>query len=175
LFDPQVVQQPIAESHKWLGDTIGFWVQDAILFVSAIAGLAIIFFRGNQEARRATIELLVEHKQEESTTRNPTLKGLHDKGITNFAQFVGQPASEEYKTIIFALNSHEFIASGIRTKALSEEIYKRMRYSAVVRDWESLQGFIAEFRKAKSKYTLFQDFEWLYDRWKKNPLKRDKK
>jgi len=100
---------------------------------------------------------------------------LHDKGITYFAQFVGQPTSDEYKTIIFALNSHEFIASGIRTKALSEGVYKRMRYSAVIRDWESLEGFIADFRKAKSKHTLFQDFEWLYDRWKKKPLKHDKK
>ena len=140
-----------------------------MLAISAGAGILVIRSRGKQEARRATIDLLFERDLEHSNTV-PTLKELIDSGEVNLAQYANQPTSEKYKSITFALNSHEFIAAGIKTHALSDEVYKRMRFSAVMRDWEAAEGFIAEFRKIKQKQTLFQDFEWLHRQWKKKPL-----
>lgn len=83
--------------------------------------------------------------------------------------------SEESDAILKILNHYEFIASGIREGAFDEKIYKRMQYGLVTRDWESLNGYIADLRKARAHKTLFQEFEWLGKRWKKKSLKSDNK
>ncbi len=96
---------------------------------------------------------------------------LHDSRADNLSQFIQSPECDEYKAIMLTLNTYEFVAAGIRTNALREGTYKRLRYSQVIRDWEALRGFVFEFRRKKERYTLFQEFEWLYGEWKKKPLK----
>ena len=98
------------------------------------------------------------------------IKEMHEHHESNLARFLQDKDSVEYKAIMVALNTYEFVSCGIRTKAFSEEVYKRLRYSTVIRDWESFRGFVIEFRKEKARDSFFQDFEWLYDRWKKDPL-----
>ena len=69
------------------------------------------------------------------------------------------------------LNTHEFVAAGIRKGAYSETLYKHMRFSATMRDWKACEGFIAEFRRQHKVDTIWQEFECLAKRWKKHPLK----
>ena len=71
---------------------------------------------------------------------------------------------------MLALNTYEFIACGIKMSAFSEKIYKRLRCTRVIKDWEAFEGFVIEFRKQKKSETFFQEFQWLYSRWKKDPL-----
>jgi hypothetical protein len=92
----------------------------------------------------------------------------------HFARFLPDPISPEYKAILLTINTYEFIGVGIRAGALNEEIYKRLRWSMVIRDWEAFEGFIAEFRKQHERDSFFQEFEWLYRRWKNSPLAVDK-
>ena len=142
--------------------------------VSAIGGIWIIRSRGKQEQRRATVDLIIEQKRDkELTEARELIRVMHENGETNLARHLNLPDSTEYKAILLALNTYEFIASGIRTNAFSESVYKRLRFSTVIRDWESFEGFVTEFRKQKKRDTFFQDLEWLYHRWKKNPLKCD--
>jgi hypothetical protein len=71
------------------------------------------------------------------------------------------------------LNMHEFAASGIREGAFCEKTYKRIRYSTVRKDWSALCGFVMEIRKRRASQTLFQEFQWLNERWAKDTLKAD--
>jgi hypothetical protein len=170
LNDPTIIAEPI----KWLGETIGFWIQTVILAVSAGAGIRIIRSRGKQEARRATVDLIVaQNRDPELVKAKAAIRAMHENHETNLARHLQDPNSEQYKAILLVLNTYEFIASGIRTHAFDDEVHKRLRFSAVIRDWESLKGFVADFRIQKGKTTLFQDFEWLYQQWKKDPLKAD--
>lgn len=98
---------------------------------------------------------------------------MHESGENNLSKYLDKPESEEYKAILLSVNTYEFMSSGIREGAFDEATYKRIRYSTVLKDWGALGGFIVEFRRAKKRNTLFQDFEWLHDRWKANPLKAD--
>lgn len=43
----------------------------------------------------------------------------------------------------------------------------------MVRDWDALETYVAEIRKTRKHPTLFQEFELLAKRWKKNPLKAE--
>lgn len=169
-----MVDPKVAEPVRWLGETFGFWVQTGVLAVSAVGGIWIILSRGKQEQRRATVDFIAEQKRDkEHNEARDVIKRMHDDGETNLARFLHDRTSVEYKAIMVALDHYEFTAAGIRTKAFSEEVFKRLRCSVLIRDWESFRGFVDEFRKLKGKNTFFQDFEWLYRRWKKKPLRTD--
>jgi len=116
--------------------------------------------------------LIVEQKRDVDLKKaRRKIKELHERGEGNLARFLQDSDSEEYDAILTALNTYEFVSCGIRSKAFSEEIYKRLRYSTVLRDWKAFEGFVIEFRKQKNSDSFFQEFEWLYERWKKSPVK----
>ncbi len=79
--------------------------------------------------------------------------------------------SEEYNAIMHILNSHELVACGIKEGAYDEHLYKRLKYTAVMQNWSALQGFAHQMRTQMNSKTLYQDFEWLANKWAKKPLK----
>jgi hypothetical protein len=53
-----------------------------------------------------------------------------------------------------------------------------MRCSTTLKIWESLSGFVADFRNLREKQdhsshlkTFYQDFEWIAAKWAKDPIK----
>src|SRR6266852_3117467 len=164
--------QTVTKATGWLGETTGIWFQTGSLFLSAIGALWIVFSRSRTEKKRATVDLML-HQTKDKTLMDAKKKilELHESGQENFACFLqekdsGQKNSDEYDTIIKILNNHEFVAAGIREGAYAESLYKRMRFSAIIRDWEALAGFIAEFRRQHNTYSTWQEFDWLAKKWK---------
>jgi hypothetical protein len=176
-IQPPITNVPIiAEPARWLGETFGFWIQTAVFAISAFAGMWIIRSRGYQEGRRATVDLIVQQKRDEKLlAARHCIMVMHEKGEKNLARHLENPDSEECKAILLALNTYEFVACGIKLGAVSERIYKRLRFSTVLKDWDAFEGFVIEFRRQRGGDTFFQDFEWLYGRWKKHPLKSNRK
>jgi hypothetical protein len=165
----------VAEPAKWLGETIGFWIQTLVLAISAVAAIWVIRASKTQEKRRATIDAVMDQKRDPTliAARKVVIK-LHESGEKNFAKFLEDTDSEQYQSILLVLNTYEFIASGTREGAFDEYTYKRLRYSVVIRDWDNLCAFVLAFRKMKGLSGLFQEFEWLVERWRKKPLKIDR-
>jgi hypothetical protein len=170
VTDPSVVVEPT----KWLGETMGFWIQTALLAISALGAVWIIKARGTQEKRRATVDAII-HQKAESKLRDAraVIRRMHENKEKNLAKHLENPTSEECIAIIEVLNAYEFIASGIRQGAFDEGTYKRLRCSNVLNDWQILYAFVQEMRNSKDSSTLFQDFKWLAARWRGKPLKAD--
>jgi hypothetical protein len=163
-----------AETCKFLGETVGFWIQTGALFLSALGALRIIHSRERSEKRRATIDLVIHQKTDaELQAAKRHVLAMHDNHVQNFARYLENRESDDYKHILRVLNNYEFIAAGIRESALDEEIYKRVQYSVLVKDWDALSGFVMEFRRSQERPTLFQEFEYLAKRWNKSKLKTD--
>lgn len=163
--------QEIAQSIGWLGETWGFWLQTGALFISALSAVAIIYYNGKQARLNALINLIVQQKTDNDlieATRQTN--ALHAKGEPWTRHL--SPDCDERKHILMVLNNQEFIAVGVRLRAFDERTYKQMQCTNVLRLWEASEGFIVEIRKERKKDTLFQDFERLAKRWKKNPIKR---
>jgi hypothetical protein len=172
-----VIDEKSAQSvTRWLGDTIGFWVQTFAFIISAVAAILIIIYSKRQESRRATIDLVLHQTsdQEFKDTRKK-IKKMHESKDQNFSKYLDQPDSEEYRLIMFMLNSYEFVAGGVREGAFDENSLKRMRYSTTLTDWRAFHSFIHEFNRRRDSETFFQDFEWLCKRWEDNPLVVDKR
>jgi preprotein translocase subunit Sss1 len=109
----------VAEPVRWLGETIGFWIQTAILTVSAVGAVWIVAARGSQEKRRATVDLIIEQKRDEALQNaRLVLRKMHEAGEKNLAKHLEKPDSEEYKSILLVLNGYEFVSCGIRSGAL---------------------------------------------------------
>jgi hypothetical protein len=163
----------------WLGESKGFWVQTGALIISAIGGVLIILSRSKTERRRATVDLVLQEKNDTALIEAKTaLLALHASGQKNFASFLSDKNCPQHKAIMRVLNTHEFVAGGIRDKAYDEHLYKRMQCSVMIRDWGAFCGFVMEFRNSmddreKAK-TFYQDFEWLATRWSKSPLRPHK-
>ncbi|RFC36301.1 MAG: protein of unknown function (DUF4760) [Candidatus Nitrotoga sp. LAW] len=159
-----------------LGETTGFWLQTGAFFVSAIGAIYVIYANGRQARVRATIDLVLHQKQDhELTDARAIVIGLHRNGEKNLSRYLADVTQPEYKAIQTTLNNYEFIASGIRETAFDEEIYKRMRYSILIKDWNALHSFIIEIRTQLNIKSLYQEFEWLACKWLKTPLKNDNK
>jgi hypothetical protein len=176
MIDPQISEK----ATWWLGETKGFWVQTGALLLSAVGALWIVFSRSRSERRRATVDLVLKHNEDEQLVqaKKDFLKIL-DGDDGNLARFLSHKESTEYDCIRKILNMHEFVCCGIRGKAYDEKLYKRMQCNVVVRDWDALAGFVQEFRKSKrSKLpstdadTFYQDFERVAIRWKSRPLNK---
>lgn len=159
---------------KFLGETWGFWIQTGALFISAIAAIWLIAATRRDNKRRATIDLVVDQKQDaELQAAKRWVLSTHERNVNNLTQYLLNKDSHEFKYIMRVLNNYEFIAAGIREDALDEEIFKRVQWSVLVKDWEALSGCIMEIRRTEKRPTLFQEFELLAKEWKKKPLKSD--
>lgn len=163
--------QEVAKTVGWLGETWGFWIQTGAFLLSAVAGVAVIYFNGKQARTRALIDMLMHHKSDkdlvEATRR---VYALQSNG-GRLSQHVDKD-SEERKDILKVLNTQEFIAVGVRMKAFDERVYKEMQCTNVLRLWSASKGFITELRESDQKKTIFQDFERLAIRWEKSPIKQ---
>jgi hypothetical protein len=99
---------------------------------------------------------------------------MHEDRANNFTKYLSDKGAPEFQHIMRVLNNYEFIAAGIREDALDEEIFKRVQWSVVMKDWAALSGCVMELRSSSERPTLFQEFESLSKRWKEKPLKVDR-
>ena len=163
--------QPI-KSLGWLGETWGFWIQTGAFVLSALAGVAVIYYNGKQGRLRATIDMIIHQKSDKELLASveQVYKLSGDK--VQFSKYASDHECVEFRCILKVLNNHEFIAIGIRQKTFDEEIYKRMQYSNVMKVWRSSAGIVSEIRNSQGIQTLFQEFESLAKRWEQSPLKK---
>lgn len=63
------------------------------------------------------------------------------------------------------LNHYEFLACGIFEEALDGEIYKRMRKTSILRDWEDLKPYVMELRNQRKNNRIYCELESLVKSW----------
>jgi hypothetical protein len=158
-----------------LGESTGFWIQTGVITLSAVIALATVVYTLRNSRKRATIDLVLHQSTNQALIDAKKKVGELHKRRAQMATYAddGQVDSDETKCILRLLNNYEFIASGIRDGAFDERIYKRMQHGVLVRDWNSLKPFIEQLRVSRDHDTLFQEFQWLGQRWKDNPLSKD--
>ena len=153
-------------------------ITPVILALSAIAAFVTIWRNQVIARKRATIDLVLAQKADETLKQNKSvLSKLYHENKDCLAQYAAgkHKDSDEAKAILGVLNNYEFISSGIHENAFCERTYKRMVYGIVMQDFDALKGFIQEVRRSRKHNTLFQEFEWLGRKWKKRPLKKNHK
>lgn len=162
-----------AETALWLGETIGFWVQTGAVILSAGAAIAIIFNNSHQAKKRATIDLVLHETDNDNLVKSKHEVAVSHEANVDFTRLSSKENSDDDLNahILMVLNNHEFVATGIKEGAFDEEIYKRMKRSIVLRDWDALRPYIMEKRRQLQRDKLFVELEWLANRWKNSEIK----
>lgn len=181
-MDPVAVEQPLL----YLGETVGFWVQTAVILLGAGAAVVTIIINGRLSRQsishneklsqqRATIDLLLTQRTDQNLIESKKAVGaIHNNGGDFTSLATRDKAQDETRShILSIINNYEFITLGIREGALDESIYKRAVYSQVMRDWRAMKAFIMELRRQNQIDTLFQEFELLAKRWDQQKLHCD--
>lgn len=164
------------------------WFQNVLLVFSAAIAILTIGITSLLERRRATVDLVRDLQKDDLLIKaRATIRSLKDgSGKIDVDSILAQKDSDAEIAILNVLNSFEFMAAGLRTKAFDEKTYKRLLYSTVVSQWFLFQEFVDKYRENDEKEnknenedaqnlnasTLFQDFEMLATKWSKHPLKR---
>lgn len=151
-------------------------IQTSAIVITGIAAIWTLRSNSKLSRHRATIELLLAQRTDERLIKaKQEMSKMHlnqDLSITSLA-CKGMEENENRQYVLIILNNYEFISVGIREKALDEKVYKRAQHSTLIRDWKATKAFITELRTQNNIPTLFQEFEYLYNRWAANPLKKD--
>ncbi|MCI0431899.1 MAG: DUF4760 domain-containing protein [Rhodospirillales bacterium] len=89
----------------------------------------------------------------------------HGKTVTKDADL-----SEQDKVQIrFLINHLEFIAAGIRNGDIDERLFRDTERGTVLRLYASFETYIYQVRSERRRDAIYEHFEWLNDRWQKNP------
>jgi hypothetical protein len=145
------------------------------IFISGLVAAIAIYHNLSTARRRATIDVVMHEKMNPAlVAARKKVLALHERD-TEFVRFAlkEHADSDEATTILTVLNFREFVAAGIREKAFDEDMFKRIQFSVVARDWQACEGFVRELRRLRGRPTLFQEFQWLAERWLADPLKID--
>lgn len=145
------------------------------LGISALVALYSIHRNTQVSRKRATVDLVLHQKNDQALSKanklvNPLLKSNR---ITSFADD-SQKDTAERAAILDILNNYEFIAVGMREGAFDLQVYIRMSYGTVTRDWKCFEPFVCHLREVHQRPTLFQEFEWLHSKFKQKKLRVDK-
>jgi Domain of unknown function (DUF4760) len=157
------------------------WFQNLILIVSASIAIITLRATSSNERRRATVDIVRDQQKDGVLiAARATVRNMHYSPCGIDVPALLKPAdSPELQAIFTVLNSYEFIATGLKTKAFDKKSYKSMYHNNVVTNWAQLEEFVTLYRvKYREEHsevegvraeTLFQDFENLAAKWKKRP------
>lgn len=153
----------------FLGESKGFWINTGALVLSILVAAAAIWAASSRERKRSTLEFLNERHRDERLLE--ALRYVrHDlRGVLDYS-FLFDASNTEAEKVKLALNYHEFVAQSIMQKALDESMYKQMQYTNLMGFWKSAEPIIRYVRKRTGIQTLYQDIEWLVERWKHDPI-----
>lgn len=169
----------LSDTATILGMNLPSFLQTLSLIVAAgalifnalqVKQLKIQNTQNEKKARqRATIDLALHEKSDPTYLRckNDFLKLRNDASanITKYACDVNEHP-EENKVIFAYLDHYEFLATGVSEGALDGEIYKKMRRTSVIRDWDAVQPYVYELRKQRNNNKIYCELEELVRTWR---------
>lgn len=155
------------------GDTLlGFWIQTGAFIISAVGAVSVIWYNGLVARQRATVDLVLHQKSDKDLIAALSIVYEMNREEEKFTDHLPNLQSDKGKAIRLVLNSHEFVALGIRRKAFDEKLYKEMQCSNFLKVWMACRGLVYEIRKQEAKETIFQEIEWLAGRWSESPVEK---
>ncbi len=152
-----------------LGETKGFWINTGALVISILVAAAAIWAASSRERKRSTLEFLNRRHADKELIESIRFVRHELKNRSDYS-FVLLPNDESAEKVKTALNYHEFVAQSIMQKALDEPMYKQMQYTNLMNFWRSAKPIVFYIRKQTGVSTLYQDLEWLFERWQHDPI-----
>lgn len=152
--------------------------QNVVLLAAAIIAVVSILSARATERRRQTVDILFRARRDEEMTKSlREIAQLHDNPDTDLKRY----ASDQFKTedaansLRYVLNHWEYISVGIQKNIYDEKMIKKASYNTAVGLFDRTEAYIKKLRENERKDTIYQEFEWLAQRWTVRKLKKKRK
>lgn len=80
----------------------------------------------------------------------------------------------EKRKIGYYLNFFERVSVSIKSGIYDELMLKQVLYNTAIKNYDVAEPFIKALRELHGSKTYYQEYEWLVDRWKRDPLEVNK-
>jgi len=148
-------------------------------FASGFAGWSIYSAR-NIAKKKAAIDLMERSIENIVLTKaTEKVRKIHLDSNIEIAVFAYGKKPDNHENDGFVrdrdairkvLNFHEHMAVGIKNNIYDEKVLKEQRYTSTVELWKMIESFVLKRREITKSDTLYQEFEVLAKKWKKNKL-----
>lgn len=158
-------------------------MSNAIVFFGVLVAIGTIVYNIRTAKKTQTAIFLFESRTDTEYRESlHVLKKAH-RSHKSFRSYVipaeGETITEdemlERRKFQYILNFYERVAVSIRSGIYDEKMIKRTSYSTVLETWNIADPLIKAIRECINSDTTYQEFEWLVNRWRDNPLKNNSK
>lgn len=148
----------------------------SVLFLGVVIALVSVVRHGITARKQQTAAMIFETRKDERLIEaHQLISKLYDASDVNM-RAMGKDLNHKDRALInYALNHYEYVSTGIQSGIYDEEMLKRASFNTIVRVRNQSREFITGVREKTGRYTIFQELDWLADRWEKAPLKPKKK
>lgn len=98
----------------------------------------------------------------------------HNSNIRKYAK-TPDSQSDNAASIRYVLNHFEYVSVGIQNGIYDEDMFKKASFSTIMEIRRHTETYITDVRTAQNRDTIYQEFCWLCERWKKKPLRSQAK
>ncbi len=155
-------------------------ISNVIVFFGVVVAIFTIIYNVRTAKKIQTANFLFESRQDlQYIEALHILKKVHRSG-KSFRSYVfpseGGKISEdemvERRKIQYILNFYERVAIGIDNNIYDETMIKRTSFTTVIETYDIAEPLIKAIRENIKSDSTYQEFEWLVNRWKSDPLKK---
>ncbi len=144
------------------------------LFIGIVVAIVSVWSMRVVARKKQTADFLfLSRTDQKLLDGNKLLSELHTSEDKNMRSFACREKidTDECVHIRYVLNHYERIAIGIQEGIYDEVMLKKASYTSVRKLHDQAKPFIDGVRDSENTKTYYQEFEWLVERWKKQPLK----
>lgn len=148
--------------------------------VASIALLAI-FHNSKINTRRATIEIVLKMLADKDLIKDQNLMRGVEIDTDKIANIVACPPTKNEENagdieiadaLMRTLNYYEFLAAGVRNRAIDYRMIHETEYTTITRYWKKYSSLINKLRDISGSKTIFQELECLAAEFEDHKLTR---
>lgn len=161
-------------SFGWLGSTA---TQNALLFCAAvIAVVSVLYARATAKKQQSADLLLQSRTDAELVNAMRCISAMHDRGDGSIRELASKnPADKDMaNSVRYVLNHWEYVSVGVQSGIYDEGMLRNASFNTVVQLHKSVRPFIDNLRGITGRNTIYQEFQWLAERWERKGLSRKK-
>jgi len=161
-----------------IGEVVGSTAtQNSLLFfAAAVAVVSVLYARATAKKQQSADLLLQNRTDTELVNAMRCISGLHERGDGSIRDLAVKDAAEtnEAKCVRYVLNHWEYVSVGVQAGIYDESMLRSASFNTVVHLHKSVRPFIDNLRGITGRHTIYQEFQWLAERWEAKGLARKK-
>lgn len=156
------------------------WFRNMFFIGGVIIAVISVFIVKSTAKRKQSADLLFASRADkELMSGMRCLMQLHNREDSNIRTYAKKDKAEtdEAKSIRYVLNHWEYVSVGVQSGIYDEKMLWNASFSTLTAMHRHARPFIDALRESSGRTTVYQEIQWLAERWEYigPPLKKKRK